>query len=99
MVPAGTRVQLRWTLLEPSERAAGLPDDTAALPYVLRVRGVLIEAAAPDSPARVRTASGRVVAGTLEDPAPSDDHTFGRPPRALAETWEAIDHLRDEVIT
>lgn len=91
-------MQLRWSLLSPAERAAGLPEDTAALPYVVRVRGVLVEAAALGQVARVRTASGRVLEGTLEDPAPSDDHTFGRPPGALAETWEAIDQLRREVI-
>jgi 2-amino-4-ketopentanoate thiolase alpha subunit len=90
-VAAGTRVQIRFTLLEPPERAPGLPADTAAVPYEGRVRGALVAPAAPGERATVRTATGRELSGTLEIVEPADLHTFGRPPRALV---DAIEHIR-----
>jgi hypothetical protein len=89
-VQPGTRVQIRFVLLAPSERAPGLPEDTAATPYVGRVRGMLLTPALPGDAATVRTASGRELSGRLEQVEPADTHTFGRPLPALLTAIEPM---------
>jgi hypothetical protein len=76
-VPAGTWVQVEQLVLEPEERAAGLPEDTRQLPYLLRVSGFLLEDAALGDEARVRTMIGRELSGSLTTVNPSYDHSFG----------------------
>jgi hypothetical protein len=96
-VPAGTRVQVLQRLLEPHERAPGLPEDTAELPYEARVRGVLLEPTRPGEPATIRTAIGRTVTGRLEVVEPADTHSFGRPHPTLVEVAEEMRSLREEL--
>ncbi len=96
MIPAGTHVEIRWTILAPPERASGLPPDTASLPYEGRVRGALVTAAALGGPGSVRTASGRVLEGTVEVLSPAHEHGFGRPQPALQRAIDAIAELRRE---
>jgi hypothetical protein len=76
-VAAGTWVEIEQTVLEPSERAPGIPDDTRAVPLLLRVSGFLVEPAVVGGPASVRTIIGRVLAGTLKTVNPSYRHGFG----------------------
>lgn len=76
-VAAGTWVELERVVLEPGQRAPGLPADTAAVPLVLRVCGFLVEPAAVGGPARVRTLIGREQAGRLRTVNPSYTHSFG----------------------
>lgn len=76
-VPAGTWVQVEQLVLEPEERAAGLPEDTRQVPYLLRVSGFLLEDAALGDEARVRTMIGRELSGSLTTVNPSYDHSFG----------------------
>lgn len=94
LVPAGTRVRLVQTVLEPEERAPNLPADTAKLPYLLRVSGELIEDTELGCPARVRTAIGRELEGTLEVVEPAHTHTFGRPVQPLLGATAAIRRLK-----
>lgn len=77
-VPAGTWVEVTSEVLAVGERAPGLPEDTAAVPLVLRVSGFLVQPATVGGPARVRTLIGRELAGTLLTVNPSYTHTFGR---------------------
>ena len=77
-VPAGTWVEVQRTVLAASERAPGLPADTAAVPLVMRVSGFLVEPAAVGGPARIRTRIGRELSGTLATVNPSYTHSFGR---------------------
>ena len=77
-VPAGTWVEVGWTVLAPHERAPGLPADTAAVPLDVRVSGFLVEPASPGGPARIRTRAGRELAGTLLAVNPSYTHSFGQ---------------------
>jgi hypothetical protein len=77
-VPAGTWVEVTSTVLAVGERAPGLPEDTAAVPLVLRVSGFLVEPATVGGPARIRTLIGRELGGTLLTVNPSYTHTFGR---------------------
>jgi hypothetical protein len=76
-VPAGTWVQVEQLVLEPEERATGLPEDTRQVPYLLRVSGFLLEDAALGDEARVRTMIGRELSGSLTTVNPSYDHSFG----------------------
>ena len=93
-IPAGTRVQVRYTLLEPGERAPGIPADTARVPYQVRVRGLLVSPVEPGASATVRTPTGRLVEGELEIVEPADTHSFGRPVPALVESIDAIETLK-----
>jgi hypothetical protein len=94
---AGTRVELRRELLPAGERAPGVPADTAATPYEMRIRGRLVAAAEIGESAAVLTASGRVVEGVLERESPGDDHGFGVPHPALIEAIESIAGLKREL--
>ena len=96
-VPAGTRVLIRWLVLEPADRAPGLPHDTARLPYQARARGVLLADAEAGGTAEIRTSAGRTLVGTIEEVSPADTHTFGAPPAALLNAIEAIHHLRRSI--
>lgn len=94
VVSAGARVQVRQVLLEPQARAPGLPEDTAATPYVTRTRGILIDGGEIGDEVSIMTASGRRVTGALEVVDPGDTHTFGSPPPALVEAVSAITAMR-----
>ena len=69
--------------LPPSERAAGVPDDTAACSFEAWINGWLVEQVRLGEHARIETLSGRVVEGTLVATGPGYDHSFGSPPPAL----------------
>ena len=75
----GDWVEIQVLLLEPEERAANLPPDTADKPYVMWVKGFAQDAAAVGEAVTVETASGRVVGGTLFAVNPGYVHTFGAP--------------------
>jgi hypothetical protein len=96
-VPAGTRVEIRFRLLTPAERALGLPEDTAGLPYDVRARGLLLDDCEQGELARIRTQAGRILEGELDVVEPADLHTFGRPHPALVEAVTAITALKEEL--
>jgi 2-amino-4-ketopentanoate thiolase alpha subunit len=76
----GDLVRIRWVVLEPDERSAGVPADTRATPFVAWANGILVGESAPlGRPVTVRTATGRLLAGELVDLAPRTDHDFGSP--------------------
>jgi len=76
---AGEWVEVRFVLLEPADRAANLPPDTAAQPLLVWVKGFARDAAAVGDELSVETVTGRVVTGVLTDVNPGYTHTFGRP--------------------
>jgi 2-amino-4-ketopentanoate thiolase alpha subunit len=82
-------------LLEPGERAASLPDDTARTPLEARVHGFLERDANVGEAAAVTTVLGRRVEGTLVRVQPAPGHSFGRPvPELLAIGSELRARLR-----
>jgi 2-amino-4-ketopentanoate thiolase alpha subunit len=95
-IPAGTRVEIRARVLDPADRAPGLPPDTAALPYEMRARGTLVEPCAVGEEARILTAARRTLVGTLTVVEPADTHTFGRPHPALVEVAGRIGGMLEE---
>lgn len=97
MAAAGARASVRIRVLEPSDRASSLPEDTATLPYEVVVRGLLIRPASVGEQATVRTAVGREVTGTLDEIEPADAHGFGRPVPALVAVTASISELAGTV--
>jgi 2-amino-4-ketopentanoate thiolase alpha subunit len=82
--PSNTGRQGDWAeiwlvVLEPAERAPGLPPDTAATPLTARVCGFLEADAIVGERAAVQTLAGRRVEGTLSRLHPAPGHSFGEP--------------------
>jgi hypothetical protein len=75
----GDWVEVRYVLLEPDDRSANLPPDTAAQPLIAWVKGFACAAASAGEDVTVETMTGRAVTGTLTDVDPGYTHTFGRP--------------------
>lgn len=80
----GDWVEVERVVLEPADRAAGLPEDTSRQPLKMWVKGFAREAARIGEEVEVETMTGRLVRGTLTDVLPGYTHTFGRPPAELA---------------
>ena len=89
---AGDWVQVYDVLLRPGERAPQVPDDTQAVPLEMRVKGFLQRDAELGDRATVRTATGRLVEGTLVAVNPAYQHDFGQP---VSELMLAGAELRD----
>jgi 2-amino-4-ketopentanoate thiolase alpha subunit len=94
-IPRGQWVRIHRVVLEPSERAEGLPADTAALPFESWTNGWLREPAAVGGEASIETPAGRTVVGTVVAVNPAHEHTFGPPPTPLQEAGKrATDRMR-----
>jgi len=77
MVSSGTWVSIRSTILNKGERAAGIPEDTAATPLVMWVKGFLTANCAIGDEAEVRTVTGRIERGILEEVTPTTTVNYG----------------------
>ncbi|HEY5467877.1 MAG TPA: 2-amino-4-oxopentanoate thiolase subunit OrtA [Coriobacteriia bacterium] len=75
----GDWVEVRYVLLEPADRAANLPADTAAQPLLVWIKGFARAAATVGEDLAIDTTTGRTVTGVLTDVNPGYTHTFGRP--------------------
>jgi hypothetical protein len=75
----GDWVEVESVLLEPADRATNLPEDTAAQPLRMWVKGFARVAAAVGDELTVDTMTGREVTGTLTEVNPGYFHTFGKP--------------------
>ena len=95
-VKKGTLVEIEEVILTPSERAPQVPDDTRKAPLVMRARGILANDAAMGEEAKIETATGRVLSGTLVQENPGYDHGFGPPIPELAPIGREI---RDMLFT
>lgn len=78
-VAPGTLVDIQVTVLAAGERAQQVPADTAAVDLVMKVKGTLTAEARVGHTCTVRTATGRLVEGTLLADPPTYAHGFGRP--------------------
>ena len=80
----GCRVRVHRVELAPHERSPLVPEDTARVPFESWVNGWLLDDGVRlGEQARVRTAAGRIVHGTLLELDPGYTHTFGAPPPGL----------------
>ncbi len=76
---AGDWVEVECVLLEPADRSANLPAETAEKPLMMWVKGFAEGRAALGEPVTVETMTGRRVAGKLSAINPGYFHTFGEP--------------------
>ena len=83
IVPRGRWARIHRLELAPSERAPGIPADTAAVPFETWINGWLVEDAALGERSQVRTPTGRIVEGVLVEANPGYQHSFGSPPPPL----------------
>ena len=90
----GDWAEVECVLLEPADRAANLPADTAALPLLQWVKGFAQADASLGADLTVKTMTGRLVTGKLSAVNPGYFHTFGRPIPAL---WHVGADLRDRL--
>jgi hypothetical protein len=78
MVKKGEWVRIHKIILEPSERAPQVPEDTRAVPLELWDKGFLLEAAVMGEEVTVETVTGRRESGTLIEVNPHYGHDFGK---------------------
>ena len=77
MVKKGTWVSIRKTILEPKDRAAGIPEDTAATPLMMWINGFLQEEASIGEEVAICTRMNRVEEGILEEVNPTTQVDYG----------------------
>lgn len=87
----GEWVQIRRVVLPAGSRAPQVPEDTAAVPLELKVKGFLVEETARcGETVTVRTSLGREHRGVLASVDPPYDVGFGPPPKALLGIGEEL---------
>ena len=80
----GDWVEVEYVLLAPEERAAGIPEDTAAQPLRAWVKGFARGEGMIGDEVEVETMTGRLVRGHLSAIEPGYTHTFGTPPAEIS---------------
>lgn len=78
MVKKGEWVRIHKVILEPSERAPQVPDDTKACPLEMWTKGFLTADAEMGDEVEVETVSGRRETGRLIEVEPYYTHDFGK---------------------
>ncbi|MDD5089590.1 MAG: 2-amino-4-oxopentanoate thiolase subunit OrtA [Candidatus Wallbacteria bacterium] len=78
-VKAGTFVRIEQILLQPSERAPKIPDDTAKVPYMLWINGFLTADGETGNEVEIKSLIGRKHSGKLVRVNPAYGHDFGEP--------------------
>lgn len=79
----GEWVEVERVLLEPADRSANLPPETAEKPMLVWVSGFATAGAEVGEEVTVETMTGRAVTGRLAAINPGYFHTFGRPPAEI----------------
>jgi hypothetical protein len=87
----GDRVQIYRVILRVGERAPQVPEDTAAVPLEMTVRGDLLEdTAAAGDEVTVETPAGRRLRGRLIALDPPYNIGFGPPPPELRQVGKEL---------
>ncbi|MCB2145390.1 MAG: 2-amino-4-ketopentanoate thiolase [Deltaproteobacteria bacterium] len=74
----GDWVKIHTVILKPGQRAPKLPEETLHVPLEMWVKGALVEEKASlGDDVTVRTITGRLVEGRLDDILPAYRHSFG----------------------
>ncbi len=79
MAKKGEWVKIHDVILNPSDRAPSLPDDTKQVPFEMWLNGFLNHDAKIGEIVEITTLSGRKVKGTLVEINPRYTHDFGEP--------------------
>lgn len=88
-VPEGAWVEVQQVVLKAGARAPNVPDDTARVDFVARIRGFLLADAPMGGEAMIRTLAGRQASGRLTDVNPRNPADFGNPVPELLRLGEA----------
>ena len=75
----GDWVEVEATLLDPTDRSANLPPETADKPLRMWIKGFAQTEGDVGEAMTVETMTGRLVEGTLSAINPGYFHTFGKP--------------------
>ena len=78
MINKGEWVRIHKIILEPSERAPQVPEDTKKVPLQMWDKGFLQKDAEIGDNVTVETVSGREESGTLIEVNPYYEHDFGK---------------------
>jgi len=78
MVKKGEWVRIHKNILEPSERAPQVPEDTKKVPLEMWDKGFLQADANLGDEVTIKTVTGRKETGTLIDVNPYYEHDFGK---------------------
>lgn len=78
MIKKGEWVQIHRIVLEASERAPQVPDDTKKVPLELWVKGYLQHDANIGDEVTIKTRTGRIESGKLLEANPYYKHDFGK---------------------
>ncbi len=90
----GDWVEISRVVLEPNERAQNLPEDTARIPYSMKIRGTALQDGKTGEEMKIKTVGGREVSGKAEAVNPFYDHDFGVCVPELVKTRQAIKKIR-----
>lgn len=77
MIKKGAFVQIYKVVLSGTRRADNLPQDTAVVPFEMRIKGVLLQSANIGDLVRIKTATNRIESGILIKHNPHFSHNFG----------------------
>ena len=77
MIRKDSWVQITKKILHPSERASHLPEPTKQVPFVMWVKGFLLDDANLGDEVQIKTVTGRIESGVLVCQNPSYMHTYG----------------------
>jgi len=78
MIKKGTWVRIHKIILEPSERAPQVPEDTRKVPFEMWVKGFLLQDAEMGDEVTIETVTGRTETGNLVEVNPYYEHDFGK---------------------
>jgi len=78
MVAKGEWVRIYKIILQPSERAPQVPDDTKKVPLELWVKGFLMNDAEMGENVEIETVTGRTEEGKLIEVNPYYTHDYGK---------------------
>ncbi|MDD2484828.1 MAG: 2-amino-4-oxopentanoate thiolase subunit OrtA [Eubacteriales bacterium] len=94
MVEKGKWVLIHRNILEPSERAPQVPEDTKTVPLEMWVKGALQNRAEIGEEVTVTTRTGRTETGTLLEENPYYKHDYGK---CVPELMVISDQVREIV--
>jgi len=78
MIKKGEWVRIHKIILQPSERAPQVPDDTKAVPLEMWDKGFLLADAEMGEDVEIETVTGRRETGRLIEVNPYYDHDYGK---------------------
>lgn len=78
MIKKGEWVRIHRIILQPSERAPQVPEDTKKVPLEMWDKGFLLKDAEMGDQVTIETVTGRNETGTLIEVNPYYEHDFGK---------------------